>query len=729
MVVELLVLSRVTEAVVSQTILRLSDLLIQEAKSLASVRDDVERFRNELRWMQCFLSSADGRQAESVNELVRNWVSEIRNVACDIEDVIEIFIVKMEQASYLTASFHLRTLRKQIDSIKARMRSIFDSWYPDNEEEEEEEEEENGVTGLDDTRVALKNRLMEEQDELCAIPIVGMGGLGKTTLAKIVFNDSDVKQHFDCCAWVLISQQYVARDVFSEILMQIGYSQSRCTTAEEILQERRRERELLKTMEESELISLIRNNLRGRQYLVVLDDIWRVDTWNSIKRIFPRGNRGSKVVFTTRMMELASHADPRGSAIEPPLLTLEESWELLRKKAFSKQCFRYRHGQQYRVEEMIALSYHDLPYFLKPCFLYLGSFPEDLEIPRRILIQLWIAEGLVTEPIITASGQTMEEITDQYLRELIDRCMVQVGSKDYTGVGVKTCRVQHLMRDFCVSKAREDNFSEVIRQEEIRNRMERFITFSNQQLTLQTKTRRIAIHAGCDLDPSQMHPCLRSLLCFDVSSPTSLVKHVRSKNLRLLRVLEFGFNRSTVHNCKVPTEIGDLIHLRYFGLRYAGKVKLPSSIGNLRNLDTVNLRDDAEVVLPVEIFRLKRLKHLLLPFGTCFPPGYSWATYALSDPRQIQTLKYVSFGKFLLKNKIFSHKMANLRNLGVQFKSNGDVRSFLSSPNFNLAMFQSLHMSILSTTGFSSLQPLSQCVILSRLKFFYLEIFFDIHSN
>ncbi|GMN52868.1 hypothetical protein TIFTF001_022013 [Ficus carica] len=366
MVVELLVLSRVTEAVVSQTILRLSDLLIQEAKSLASIRDDVERFRNELRWMQCFLSSADGRQAESVNELVRNWVSEIRNVACDIEDVIEIFIVKMEQASYLTASFHLRTLRKQIYSIKARMRSIFDSRvnynirfdntdqaavagpsavelrrsYPDNEEEEEEEE--NGVTGLDDTKVALKNRLMEEQNELCAIPIVGTGGLGKTTLAKIVFNDSNVKQHFDCCAWVLISQQYVARDVFSEILMQIGYSQSRCTTTEDILEERRRERELLKTMEESELISLIRNNLRGRRYLVVLDDIWRVDTWNSIKRIFPRGNRGSKVVFTTRMMELALHADPRGIAIEPPLLTLEESWELLRRKAFPSNAFGER---------------------------------------------------------------------------------------------------------------------------------------------------------------------------------------------------------------------------------------------------------------------------------------------------------------------------------------------------------------------------------------------------
>ncbi|GMN32858.1 hypothetical protein TIFTF001_041798 [Ficus carica] len=790
---EMMVLSILTEAVVSQAIERLSYLLLHEAGPLASVKHDVESFHTELKRIQSLLSSVDGRQAESGDDRVRNWVSEIRNIACDIEDVIEIFIVKME-FSYLGSTFHLRSLRKEIDSIKTRMKSIFESKvnyeirldmrdnaavagpsavelrrsYPDDDEDDEERDD---VTGLDDKREALKNRLMEEQEELCAIPIVGMGGLGKTTLAKIVFNDSDVKQHFECCTWVLISQQYVARDVFSEILMQIGFPQSPSTClSEEILEERRRARELLKNMEEGELIGLIKNKLGGKRYLVVLDDIWRADAWNSIRRIFPKGKSGSKIVLTTRMKELVNHAAPRGCEIEPTLLTPEESWELLHRKAFPSDVFgkrvcppefekmgkemvkkcgglplaivvlggllrtktsedewnkvlkdvnahltRFRNGQQHGIEEMLALSYHDLPYYLKPCFLYLGSFPEDMEIPRRKLIQLWIAEGLVTEPITSPSGQTMEEIADQYLRELIDRCMVQVGSKDYTGIGVKTCRVHHLMRDFCVSKAREDNFSEVIRQHEIGNMMETTRSFSNHQLTLQTKTRRISIHAGCDLDPRRMHRCLRSLLCFDVSSPTSLAKFVKSKNLRLLRVLEFGFNSSTIHKCKVPTEIGDLIHLRYLGLRGAGKVKLPSSIGNLRNLCTINLRDNAEVVLPVEIFRLKRLKHLLLPFGTCFPPGYSMATYLLSDARQIQTLKYISFGKFLLRNKILQLEMANLRNLGVQFENKEDVRSFLQSPNFKLAMLQSLHMSILSSTSFSSLQPLSQCVFLSKL--------------
>lgn len=787
-----MVLSALTEAGISQAIERISYLLIYEAAALASVKEDVETLRNELRRMQSFLRSFDSRHAESADDSVRNWVSELRNIACEIEDVIEVFIVKAE-ASIVKGGSHLRKLRKQIDSIETRIKSIFESRsnygirfdsrdlatvgagpstvelrrsYPDDEDEENDE-----VTGLDIT--VLKTRLLEEKDHLCAIPIVGMGGLGKTTLAKKVYNDCDVKQYFECCAWVLISQEYVARDVFSEILIQIGYSSQShyANVTEEILEARKRERELLKTVEEGELIRLIRNKLRGKRYVVVLDDIWRVDDWDSIRRIFPKGKEGSKVVFTTRMKDLASYADPHGSPIEPPLLNLEESWELLHRKAFPSDVFgergcppefermgkemvkkcgglplaivvlggllrtkisedewkkvekdvnaylnRYRYGQQYGVEEMLALSYHDLPYYLKPCFLYLGSFPEDMEIPRRKLIQLWIAEGLVTEPIATR-GQTMEEIAEQYLRELIDRCMVQVGNKDYTGVGIKTCRVHHLMRDFCVSKAREDDFSEVIRQHEINHMMETSTScFSIQQLTLTTRTRRIAIHPGCNHDPTRMHPHLRSLLCFDAISSSSLVQYIKSKNLRLLRVLEFGFNRSNmVSKCTVPTEIGQLIHLRYLGIRDAGKVKLPSSIENLRNLGTLNLRENAEVVLPLEIFRLKRLKHLLLPFGTSFPHGFTWATYLLSDPRQIQTLKYIRFGPFLLRNKMLRCELTNLRNLGVQFKSNEEIRLFLLSPNLELGMLQSLHMSILSNEGFSSLQPLCQCVILSKL--------------
>ena len=762
--------SKLAEAIVWHAIQRISDLLIHEATSLNSVKTDVESLRNELLRMQSFLKTAYSEQEQ--DDRVRNWVAEIRNIAREIEDVVETYIVKVD-STYFQA-FHLRKLRKQIDSIKTQIESIFKSKknygiglgcgdqaganpaaverqrslrrsYPDDDEDD--------VISLDHSMTVLKTRLMEDKDDrLSVVSVVGIGGLGKTTLAKKVYNDNDVSKHFDCCAWVFISQQYVLRDVFSEILIQVGFPQSpypTCDDFEHALDARRRIREILNCLGEEDLIDYIVQSLRGKRYLVVLDDIWRIEDWDSLKRLFPKGKRGSKIVLTTRIKQVASYADPNNFTIEPPFLTLEESWLLLQRKALPREVFsdpgspsQFEHTgkkmalkcgglplaivklggllrtkkldhewqeverevnfhlNRYGVEDILALSYHDLPYCLKPCFLYFCNFPKDVEIRRRTLIQLWIAEGLVT----------MEEVAEQYLRELIDRCMIQVGKWDYIEVGVRTCRVHRLLWNFCVSKAREDKFSELIQPHE------KNITTASSSSSHQTiRSRRIAVHPGCDLDTSQMPHNLRSLTCYDVS-PFSFLQIIRNKNFRLLRVLEFGFRRDTP-KCQVPTEIGDLIHLRYLALRYAGKVSLPSSIGNLRNLGTIDLRENYEVVLPIEILKLTRLKHLWLPFGTCLTgDGFSWATYVLSKPTQIQTLKYIRFGPLLLKNKITQSDLSNLRNLGIQFKTKEEVTMFLAFPNFKLSMLQSLHMTLHSVGGeFSNLQPLSKCVILSKL--------------
>lgn len=767
--VEILVLSKLTEAVVSHAIQRISELLIHEVASLRKVKDDVEKLREELRRMQCFLRSAYSRPEQ--DDQVRNLVGEVRNVAYDIEDVIETYIVKVDSA-YFRAN--LKNLRREIDSIEARIQRIFRSRenYGINELDRHGSiyerqrsfrrsypDEEDDVISLDHSIMILKTRLLEEKDDqFRVVPIVGMGGLGKTTLVKKVYNDNDVKKHFDCCAWVFISQQYELRDVLSEILIQIGFSQPQCTRndSEDMLEERTRRRGILNTLEEDDLIDSIKDELKDRQYLVVLDDVWRTEDWDYVRRVFPRGRRGSKIVFTTRSKQVASYANSHDDAIEPPFLTLEGSWELLQRKAFPRDVFgeRYSCEPEYErigkemvnkcgglplaivvlggllstkrsyeewqnvkrdvnsylnrynngVEDMLVLSYHDLPYYLKPCFLYLGNFPEDLEIPREKLIQLWIAEGLITDPM--TRRRTIEEIAELYLGELIDRCMIQIVKRDYTGVGIKTCRLHHLMRDFCLSKAREDNFSEVVQRGET-------ITTASSSSTYQTRSRRIAVHPGCSHDTSQMHPHLRSLMYFDVSV-LSLKLIIRSGNLKLLRVLKFEFSRAT-HKCKLPSEIGNLIHLRYLGLSNVGILRLPSSIGNLRNLGTLNLRDNNEVVLPSEILRLARLKHLLLPFNTCFTHSFSWGTYFLSNTTQIQTLKYVRFGSLLLRNKITQSELTNLRNLGVQFTSNEDVTLFLAFPNFRFSMLRSLHMYLLSASTFPNLQPLSQCVILSKL--------------
>ena len=783
------VLSKLAESIVSQAVERTTDLLIHEAASLASVKDDVERLRAELRRMQCFIKDADRKQEQ--DERVRNWVAEVKDVALDVEDAIEIFIEKVS-SSYVKI-FHLHKLRIGIKSIYVKIEDIFKSTQTYRIEFSREEgatyvsavdqrrrnilrrsyeyldEERDRVVSLDESLMALKAQLMKVEDRLCVVSIVGMGGLGKTTLAKSVYNNSEVKKHFDCYAWVFISQQFTVRDVLFEILVQIGFDDIAKKNLEDLkkdkeLLEKMKKRETIKTFEEHKLIDLIRDELKGKRFLIVLDDIWRIDAWNSIQSAFSKGKQGSKVLFTTRIKEVATSADPWSIPIEPPFLTFEKGWELLCRKAFPSDIFanqvcppefeklgkemlkkcgglplaivvlggllrtqtsldgwkkvqrdvnfhlnKLTSQESFGVEEILALSYYDLPYYLKPCFLYLGCFPEDSEIPKKKLIQLWIAEGFIPTPAREESEEIMEDIAEQFLGELIDRCMVQVDKTDHTGVGVKTCRVHDLMRDFCMSKAREDNFFKIVQRHETSNTAT--TSYSAQHLAT-THPRRYVIHLGCDLHRYQYHPRIRSLLFFSLSN--LVVLPLTNKNFRLLRVLEFGFT-SPIAGFEVPRQIGKLIHLRYLGLRGAGISRFPNSVANLRNLHTLDLRKNNFLKLPRTISRLVRLRHLLLPFVCMFvPTNISWpgSQFSLRTLTNIETLKYIHSRDLVKYNA--EQKLTNIRNLGIKFRSKEEVGSFLDSSTVELSSLRTLRMYFLSDE-FPSLESLSLCHNLSKL--------------
>ncbi|KAK9287205.1 hypothetical protein L1049_015617 [Liquidambar formosana] len=103
---------------------------------------------------------------------------------------------------------------------------------------------------------------------------------------------------------------------------------------------------------------------------------------------------------------------------------------------------KFRDQQQSGVSEVLALSYHELPYQLKPCFLHLSNFREDIDIHTKKLVRIWVAEGLVS-PMLEGEG-TMEDVAECYLGELLDRCMVQVGLRGSTG-SIQTVRLHGLM--------------------------------------------------------------------------------------------------------------------------------------------------------------------------------------------------------------------------------------------------------------------------------------------
>lgn len=273
-------------------------------------------------------------------------------------------------------------------------------------------------------------------------------------------------------------------------------------------------------------------------------------------------------------------------------------------------------GENGRVYEVLALSYHDLPYQVKPCFLHLGNFPEDYKISTRKLYQLWAAEGF----IFSDSNQFEEEesimdIAERYLHELKQRCMVQVQVEESTGQ-FKSCQLHDLTRELCLLKGKEENF---LKRIPLSLEPELVGSWSSSSRTSAGITRRLSVTVDSDFEtyfPLKQEKLdrVRSALFF---SRLTDRKHHPSLTLlctgfKLLRVLDlerFDFGR------KLSDAIGNLIHLRYLSLRGSHFYKLPSSIGKLKFLQTLDLRVPFFVCLtiPDVLWKLKNLRHLYLP--------------------------------------------------------------------------------------------------------------------
>ncbi|XVF78630.1 hypothetical protein PTKIN_Ptkin14bG0150400 [Pterospermum kingtungense] len=555
------------------------------------------------------------------------------------------------------------------------------------------------------------------------------GGLGKTTLAKKVYQHGLVRGNFDHMAWVYVSQQCQKRKVWEDILSGLHIMEK----------EDRKKRE-------EDLAEKLFNFLKDNKCLVILDDLWSTQAWDSIKPAFPERETRSKILVTSRNKELASHADRRGYQHELECLKDEESWELFQKIAFPdkdspdyradgrmeelgknmvKRCgglplaivvlggilatknslnewqivhenvktYLKRGKGTQGIDEVLALSYDDLPSYLRPCFLYLSHFPEDYEINAHKLMQLWVAEGIVSNE--GNGGEIIEDVAEGYLIELVGRCMIQVRQRDAATLKIEIVQMHDLMRDLCLVKAKQENLLFI---------MEKPIPYPHgnnfSSSAIGRRVRRVAAHHFFRIQCIRsLH--LRSLLVFDffdsnervpMSVPKYFDKHNDDEgcgqvllfcvylwivcillaesrriwtyilnNFKLLRVLNIeGDNHFA--GCKLPRNIGNLIHLRFLSLRNVEflRSKLPSSLGNLKCLQTLDLRIKAEfsesIHVPNVIWRLEQLKHLYLP------ENCSNTKLKLGTLRNLQTL--VNFNtKYCNVKDLFN--LTNLRELEI----------------------------------------------------------------
>uniref|UniRef100_F6I005 Uncharacterized protein n=1 Tax=Vitis vinifera TaxID=29760 RepID=F6I005_VITVI len=354
----------------------------------------------------------------------------------------------------------------------------------------------------------------------------------------------------------------------------------------------------------------------------------------------PENKKGSRIIITTRNDDVV--AGCKDDYIHRlPHLSPDSSWELFCKKAFQGSCppelkklsddivkrcgglplaivaiggllsrkekivsewRKFSDSLGFELESnshlesintILSLSYYDLPYQLKSCFLYLAIFPKDYTIKCGILTRLWIAEGFVK----AKRGVTLEDTAEEFLTELIHRSLVQV-SQVYIDGNIKRCHIHDLMREIILKKAEELSFCSVM---------------AGEASCFDGRFRRLSIQNSSNnvLDITSKKSHIRSIFLYN--SEMFSLETLASK-FKLLKVLDLGGAPLD----RIPEDLGNLFHLRYLSLRKTKVKMLPRSIGKLQNLQTLDLKYSFVEDLPVEINRLQKLRNIL-----CFDFSYN----------------------------------------------------------------------------------------------------------
>ncbi|XP_072978401.1 disease resistance protein RPM1-like [Typha angustifolia] len=528
---------------------------------------------------------------------------------------------------------------------------------------------------IENNREILVRLLQSEECALSIVSVWGMGGLGKTTLVTNVYKSES--QNFGCHAWVSISQSYKIDDILRILLKKLYGEGDRVPDD-------------IQSMDAIKLKEILRIFLEEKRYLIILDDVWNPKAFHDLCDCLVDNDKRSRIIITTRIDGVASLAHDRCKLQLKPLGD-EEAWDLFCKRMFRDhvcpleidkcakeivtKCqrlplaivsvgrllsslgqqtesewsrvyhrFNWDFEQNSSLEDLrnvLYLSYKDLPTYLRSCFLYCSMFPEDYLLSKKRLIRLWIAEGFVQE---RGGSNTLEEVAEDYLNELIKRSMLQVVERNYK----RKFRMHHLIRELALFVSAKARFHAVVYN-------------SSATLKVDDYVRRLAVR-NCSEDVlSRINmPLLRTFLALHRSTLSSSFLSSNLSKSKFLTVLDLDGAAMRA----VPDVIMDLFNLRYLRLRNSEVESLPESIEKLSNLETLDLYGCRIRYLPRGIVKLEKLRYLNVMevkdvSGNSTPPK---APKGLWNIKELQTLKGVKASRDLV---IGLKNVCKLRSLAI----------------------------------------------------------------
>ncbi|KAK6148759.1 hypothetical protein DH2020_016284 [Rehmannia glutinosa] len=649
---------QVITTILTQVTQILEEQIRQEITLISGVKKEFKKLQSEFESIKAVLVDAEKRQVKE--ETVKLWLEKLKDIAYEADDVLSEWVISTQKSEIETlenpnrkVSFSLnplpclgfnkvalrREIALKIKKINEKLVNIAiekdrynfsvitvnecpdrikSTSFVDLSE----------VEGRDLDKITLISKLLSEKNGLNVVSVVGMGGIGKTTLAQVVYNSSAVVGNFDRRIWVCVSEPFDEVRIGKAILEDIEGIAPYLFELETIARK-------------------IRYYVENRKFLLVLDDVWTEDfsKWEQLFSTLSTGEDGSTILVTTRKERVAK---VMGSKYELRLgkLSDQDSWALFKKIAFfeksEEECERFESvgrkiadkckgrpltvktigslmrfkkslkdwddvlsSEFWELEEAeklfppLMLSYFDLPSTVKRCFLFCAFFPKDHVIEANNLIQLWMAQGYLS----SSENVEIEVIGQEYLQSLAMRSFFQDLVIDKDGKRILSMKMHDMVHDFAQYLTKNEcsviEFNNLERKMESSHKSVRHLTVVRSEDTHFPNVKNVDKLFTFWVQSFYDSPRIVSQL--DKIEPDLFLR------LPCLRALDLSRNRIG----ELPKEIGNLIKLKYLNLSHNPFWELNPAICDLYNLQTLKLFGcDHLRKLPREIGKLVNLRHL-----------------------------------------------------------------------------------------------------------------------